>query len=193
MTGRLQPGDIPVMVRAARIAAERHRYLNACTDEVGRLLQVLAGQHPNERIGEIGAGYGVGTAWIASGLATGTRLLTIDNNPDAVEAIRRQFGDHGLIEVFEGDWQFILQHGPFNMLYINVDEAKDAGAEDVIDALAIGGLAVINDLTPYEYQPEATRDTPDPVRERWLENPRLRGVEILVTPKSAVILATRWR
>lgn len=193
MTGRLQPGDIPVMVRAARIAAERHGFHNACTDEVGRLLQVLAGQHPGQLIGELGAGYGVGTAWIASGLTPGTRLLTIDNNPDAVEAIHRQFGDHGSIEVLEGDWQYILQHGPFNMLFVDVSEAKDAGAEEVIDALTIGGLAVIDDLTPFEYQSETERGVPDPVRERWLDNPRLRSVEVLVTPQSAVILATRWR
>ncbi len=189
MTGRLQPGDIPVMVRAARIAAERHGFANACTDEVGRLLQVLAGQHPDQLIGEIGAGYGVGTAWIASGLTPGTRLLTIDHNPKAVEAIRQQFGDHGSIDVLEGDWQFLLQHGPFNMLFVDVADAKDAGTEDVIDALAIGGLAVIDDLTPLEFPQEHQ----DPVRDRWLDNPRLRSVEILVTPQSAVILATRWR
>lgn len=189
MTGRLQPGDIPVMVRAARIASERHGFANACSDEVGRLLQVLAGQHPDQTIGEIGAGYGVGTAWIASGLVPGTRLLTIDHNAEAVAAIRQQFGDHGSIEVLEGDWHLILQLAPFNMLFVDVSEAKDAGAEDVIDALAIGGMAVLDDLTPLEYRPEGY----DPVRERWMDNPRLRSVEILVTPQSAVILATRWR
>lgn len=193
MTGKLHPGDIPLTVRAARIAAERLGFTSSCTDEVGRLLQVLASMFPEGSIGEIGSGCGAGTAWIVSGLAPGAQLVTIDNNPDAVEAVQHQFGDHSSVEVLEGGWQFILQHGPFSMLFVDVSEAKDAGAEDVIDALAIGGLAIIDDLTPVEFWPDEWKDKPDPVRERWLENPRLRSVEILVTPRSAVVLATRWR
>lgn len=189
MTGKLQPGDIPVMVRAARIAAERHGFTSACSDEVGRLLQVLAAQHPEKTIGEIGSGFGVGTAWIVSGLAAGARLLAVDHDPQAVEAIRQQFGDHGAVEVIEGDWRVILQHGPFNMLFVDVDEAREHGVQDIVDALAVGGLAIIDDLDPLE----APREQQNPVREQWLENPRLRSVEVLVSPEASVILATRWR
>lgn len=193
MTGSLMPGDIPMTVTAARIASDRLGFKGSCSDEVGRLLQVLAAQFSNAQIGEIGAGCGVGTAWLASGLAPGASLITIDTQPEAVAAVRMQFGDHGAVEVLEGNWQLILQRGPFAMLFVDVSEAKGAGAEDVIDALAIGGLAIIDDLTPVAQWPEEWHGKPDPIRERWLENPRMRAVEVLVTPSSAVILATRWR
>lgn len=193
MTGKLVPGNIPVMVRAARIAAERLGYTSSCTDEVGQLLQVLASQFPGELIGEIGGGCGVSTAWMASGLAADTRLVSIDNDPDVVEATRSQFGDHASIEILQGDWRSMLDRGPFAMLFVDVSEAKSTFVDDVIDALKIGGLAVLDDLTPYEHWPEEWKGKPDPVRQKWLEHPRLYGVEILVTPLTAAILATRRR
>lgn len=193
MTGKLVPGNIPVMVRAAHIAAERLGYAGSCTDEVGQLLQVLACQFPGEVVGEIGGGCGVGTAWMASGLIGDSRLISIDNDQAAVEATRTQFGDHASIEILHGDWRTILDRGPFAMLFVDVGEAKRNYVDDVIDALRPGGLAVLDDLTPYEHWPEEWKGKPDPVRQKWLENTRLHGVEILVTPYSSAILATRRR
>jgi predicted O-methyltransferase YrrM len=193
MTGRLTPGKIPIMVRAAHIAAQRLGFDSSCSDEVGHLLQVLASQFRGETIGEIGAGCGVGSAWIASGLSPDSRLITIDHDPAAVEAARTQFGDHGSVAVLEGDWRTILDHEPFAMLFVDVRDAKTRGMNDVIEALRPGGLAVLDDLTPYDHWPEDWKGKPDPLRVAWLEHPRLLSVEIMVTANSAVILATRRR
>ena len=54
----------------------------------------------------------------------------------------------------------------------------------MLELLAPGGLVVIDDLTP-------SRPGPDPVREFWLGHPDVFGVELLVTPTVAVILAAR--
>lgn len=193
MTGQLVPGNIPIMVRAARIAAQRLGFASSCTDEVGQLLQVLASQFPGETIGEIGSGCGVGTAWMASGLPAESRLVTIDSDPEAVAAARTQFGDHGSVEVLEGDWHDILGRGPFAMLFVDVKDAKNRGIEEIIEALRPGGLAVLDDLTPFEHWPDEWKGRPDPLREIWLEHARLLSVEIMVTATSAVILATRRR
>lgn len=193
MTGQLVPGNIPIMVRAAHIAAERLGFENSCTDEVGQLLQVLASQFQGETIGEAGAGCGVGSAWIASGLSSDSRLITIDNNPEAVAATRTQFLDHSSIDVLEGDWRELLNLGPFAMLFVDVNEAKNRYVNEIVDAMRIGGLIVLDDLTPYEHWPEEWKGKTDPLREQWLENPRLLAVEIMVTATSSVILATRRR
>ena len=62
---------------------------SACTPQVGRLLQVLAAGKPGGRIGEQGTGAGVGTAWLASGLAGGATLLSVDVSPRCADATRR--------------------------------------------------------------------------------------------------------
>jgi predicted O-methyltransferase YrrM len=192
VTGEL-PGNIPLMVRAARVAAERLGYQNACDDATGMLLHVLASQFTGETIGEIGGGCGVGTAWIASGLTADTRLFTIDNNEAAVASARSQFNDHSQVEILLGDWPAILVQEPFAMLFVDVDAARNDAVDDIVDALRPGGLAVIRDLTPLDRWPEEWRGRPDRLHHNWLEHPRLRSVEVMVTPDSSVILATRRR
>jgi hypothetical protein len=46
-------------------------------------------------------------------------------------------------------------------------------------------------MTPEALWPEEWRGKPDPVRDFWLADPRLRAVEILTTPRTAAILATK--
>lgn len=192
MTGQL-PDNVPVMVHAAHVAAERLGFTRSTIDEVGQLLELLVSQFPDEVIGEIGGGCGVGSAWMASGLQKGSRLVTIDNDPELVESVRSRFGDHSQVEILLGDWRLILDRGPFAMLFVDVAEAKEEQVDAVIDALRPGGLAVIDDLTPHDHWPQEQHGVPDVVRDRWLHHPRLRAVELLVTPTSAVILATRRR
>jgi predicted O-methyltransferase YrrM len=142
-------------------------------------------------VGEIGTGYGVGTAWMAHGLAPSTRLVTVELEVQAAQAAASLFDGQDNVEVIAGDWRELLSHGPFNMLFIDAGEAKANDPEPVLDALAPGGMAILDDFTPLDQWPEEWRGRPDPVRNFWLHNPRLASTEILVRPDSAVILAVR--
>lgn len=55
----------------------------------------------------------------------------------------------------------------------------------MIDLLTPGGVLVKDDMTP------GRPIKGDPVREVLLLDPRLRSVELLTTPESAAIVATR--
>ena len=55
----------------------------------------------------------------------------------------------------------------------------------------VRGIAVLDDLTPEDQWPPEWRDEPDPVREFWLNDPRLAATEITVSHDMAIILATR--
>jgi hypothetical protein len=57
--------------------------------------------------------------------------------------------------------------------------------EALLPLLVPGGLLVKDDLTPGRPIPG------DPVREFLLQDPRLAGAEILTTPTTAAIVATR--
>ena len=184
-------GAIPPLVRRAMDLADRLRFDASCTPEVGRLLRVLAGQVRGGVIGELGTGCGVGAAWLASALAPAAALVTIELDGERAAAARGIFAGLANVRVLGGDWHDLLPHGPFALFFADATDAKQRGADLLVEALRPGGLVVLDDLTPEEHWPAEWRGKPDPVRERWLHDPRLAATEVRVAPTMAVILAAR--
>jgi predicted O-methyltransferase YrrM len=184
---------IPPLVQQATALAGEMGFASSCTAEVGRLLCVLAGACAHGRIGEIGTGCGVGTAWMADRLAPGVELWTVEIDARRAALARCLLRGVPGVQVLTGDWQTILPHGPFALLFADAPAAKVGAPEQVLAALAPGGLLVLDDLTPEDQWPPEWRGRPDPVRAWWLNEARLAATEIRVAPAAAVILATRLR
>lgn len=190
---RAMIGVPPLVTRALRLAEELE-FRHSCTPEVGRLLRVLGSALGEGVVAELGAGCGVGTAWIVGGLNPATPFVTVERNPARAAAVRALFAEVPNVRVIEGDWRAILPHGPFAMLFADVAAAKGTEAEAALATVRPGGLLVLDDLTPEErWGPEqrAQWGGGDPVRAFWLNDPRLVATEVLTTPESAVLLATR--
>ena len=149
---------------------------------MGELLHLLAAQRGRARVGEIGTGVGVGTAWLAAALPPGVPLYTVEGDPARAEASRKLFADDPDVVVLEGDWRLLEAEAPFDLLFVDARPAKADPA--AIGLLAPGGTALLDDLTP-------GYGDPDPVRELWLRHPRLAAAELTLTPTMAVILAVR--
>lgn len=181
----------PPLVARAEALAEHLGFEQSCLPEVGRLLAVLAASIDRGVIGEMGTGTGVGAAWIASSLRPGVRFVTVEIDGERVEAARGLLRDVPDAEVITGDWRLILDSGPFALLFADGGKAKATEPETLLNVLASGGTIVLDDLTPEDQWPEEWQDQPDPVRDFWLNDPRLIATELLTTPSSAVILATR--
>ncbi len=181
----------PPLVERATALAERLGFTQSCWPEVGRLLAVLAGSVRGGVIGELGTGCGVGTAWMASALAPDTTLLTIELDAERAEAAREILAPVPNVRVLHGDWRELLPHGPFDLLFVDGGGAKRDEPELALAALRPGGVVVLDDLWPAGIEPPELRDQPDPVREFWLNEPRLAATEILTGPRMAVIIATR--
>lgn len=121
----LQPGltayddvsRLPSRVWKAVEESRRHDYPLACLPEVGRLLQLCAGLRGVERICELGTAYGVGAAWIESGMAPSATLLTVEVDPDRARAAAALLADNPAIEVLSGDWSLTLERAPFDLLF----------------------------------------------------------------------------
>jgi predicted O-methyltransferase YrrM len=77
----------PPLVQAAERLAARAGFERSCAPEVGWRLRVLAATVTDGTIAELGAGYGVGAAWLASGLRPGVRLLTIESDWTRASAV----------------------------------------------------------------------------------------------------------
>jgi len=73
------------------------------------------------------------------------------------------------------------QEAPFDLLFADGDRSKYH--EELLGLLAPGGTLLLDDLTPgYEGR--------DPVRELWLDHPRLVAAELQISPREAVIVGT---
>ncbi len=182
---------VPPLVERAMDLAERLGFTQSCWPEVGRLLAVLTSSVRGGTIGETGTGCGVGTAWMASALSPDTQLLTVELDAERAEAARELFESVPNIRVLQGDWHELLSYDPFDMVFVDGGSGKREEQEVVLDALRPGGLVVLDDLWPQGMKPSELRGKPDPVREFWLNDPRLAATEILTGPRMAVILATR--
>lgn len=178
---------VPPLVERALALAEELGFERSCTEEVGRLLHVLAASRGRERVAEIGTGTGVGAAWIVSALAPGTPFYTAEVDAARGAAATALFASDPNVHVLVGDWRDLLPpEAPFDLVFF--DAAKQArpveDGELVVGLLAPGGIAVLDDLTP-------GREGPDPVREFWLGRPELVATELLTTPESATIVGVR--
>ncbi len=189
---------VPALVQDALALAERMGFAHSCLEEVGRLLRVLASSVRDGVIGEIGAGTGVAAAWMVSDLAPAAHFVTVELDGPRATAVQQLLQPVPNARVIQGDWHNILEHGPFDLLFVDAAPAKASPGEGVnremeriVRAMRIGGVIVMDDLSPEEYWPEEWRGRPDPVRKVWLNDARLTATEVLTTPRTTAILATR--
>lgn len=173
---------LPPLVERALELSELAGFTRSCSPETGRLLQVLAGQRGRTRVAEIGTGCGVGSAWILSALDPAVAFVTVElDRQRALEAAELLSGDENA-KVVEGDWRKVLPaEAPFDLLFADGGRAKHH--EQVLDLLAPGGSLFLDDLTP-------GHEGRDPVRELWLDHPRLLAVEVQISPREAIIVGT---
>lgn len=182
---------LPELVRGAVAASRAHGFANSCRPEQGRLLQVLAAGAPR-RIAETGTGCGVGLAWLASGAPSGTRLISVERDPERARVAADVFRDRDSVEVLQGDWRRIEEHGPYDLLVLDGGgQAKGNGTADPARLLAAGGTVVVDDFTPATTWPPRFDGAPDRPRLHWLEHPELRATEIRLAPDLSVIVGTR--
>jgi predicted O-methyltransferase YrrM len=135
---------------------------------------------------ELGTAFGVGAAWIESGLRPGATLLTIELDADRAAAARTLFEGSDSVEVVAGDWRLALDRGPFDLLFSDGGPKRAPGdPEKLAPLVRAGGLLVLDDYTP---------DHPDPddiSRRIWLDNASYRAQEIMVSREASVIVAVR--
>lgn len=183
--------ELPEGVVRALELATRLGVQNSCIPDVGRLLRVLVAGTGAGTVAELGTGCGVGAAWMLSGLKEDQRFLSVEADLTRHQAVTVLFAGVPNARFVRGDWRDILSDAPFRLVFVDVGEAKDEGAEEVVQALAVGGMALLDDFTPVEHWPPEWRDKPDARRAFWLNHPRLFATEVRTTARTAAILAVR--
>jgi predicted O-methyltransferase YrrM len=150
--------------------------------EVQRLLSVLAA---GRRCAEAGTAFGEGAEAIAS---TAQSLVTAELDPERARLARGRLQTLANVQLLEGDWREQLPpHGPFDLLFLDGGGVKHEPEQHLPHAVALlgaNGLLVLDDFTP-------GREAGDPARAAIAANPELVSVEILTTPSTSAIVATR--
>jgi predicted O-methyltransferase YrrM len=188
--------EVPELVHRAESLAIAMRFELSSIPEIGRLLAVLVSLRPRGRLAEIGSGCGVGSAWIVDAMGPEAEFVTVEADAERAGAVSRLFADQRQVRALHGDWHDLLPpEAPFDLLFFDGGNWKrgdvEAESEAALELVARGGLVVIDDLTPESLWPEEWRGRPDPVREFWLADPRLRAAEVMMTPETAAIVATK--
>lgn len=151
----------PLVVRAQALAREigfpltrqeaGHAGSSASLPDVGRFLAVLAAGCTGGRIGELGTGVGIGTAWMASAMPADCLLITVETDDHRATKARELFADDPRVEVITGDSMRILSGmAPFDLLFADGGVSDEA---DLIDLLRLGGRILRDDITPLRALP----------------------------------------
>ena len=152
------------------------------------MLRTLAAKTEVERACELGTAFGVGAAWIASGLKTNASLVTVELDEHRATAATKLFAHTPAVTVFHGEWTLSLQQAPLDLLFSDGGPKREPGdAEKLLPLVRVGGLVVLDDFTA------AGADNADASRRMWLENPTYDAHEVKVTKDDSVILAVRPR
>lgn len=150
--------------------------------EVRRLLATLA---VGRRCAEAGTAFGEGAAAIASAAAS---LVTVESDPARAHVAHERLAGLENVELVVGDWREELPpRGPFELFFLDGGGYKHE--PEVLGPIAVRllerrGVLVIDDLTP-------GRADHDPARAFLLEHAELVATEILTTPETAAIVASR--
>ncbi len=176
----------PARVWEAVELSRSHNFPLACLPQVGQLLQLCAGLRGIERACELGTAFGVGAAWIESGLRPGATLLSIELDAGRAAAAQALFAATDSVEVVAGDWRQALDRGPFDLLFSDGGPKRKPGDPEMLAPLVRpGGLVLLDDYTP-DYP-----DADDISRRIWLHNRRYRAQEIMLSREASVIVAVR--
>jgi predicted O-methyltransferase YrrM len=192
MSGYEREDQVPPLVWSAVASARARGGQLACLPEVGRLLQVLAGTATGKRIAELGTGFGVGAAWILSGMTGDTELVSVE-----IDAARARVAGDVLsvdrrVRVVAGDWQRAQEWAPYAMVFSDGGPKHEPDAPELLaPLLGPGGLVLLDDFTPCSAWTSEQRRLwqDDPTRRLWLRHPRYRCVELQLGAQVAVLLA----
>jgi predicted O-methyltransferase YrrM len=159
---------------------------------VGALLASLAAAAPaTARIVELGTGAGVGLAWIVYGLGErdDASVYTVDTNEELLATVAAA-GWPGYVQFVHDDGAHaVREFAPFDLVFADAVGGKLEGLEGTIDALAPGGVLIVDDMDPALHTDDGLLEQLGAVRDQILGDPSLVAAELDFA--SGVIVATK--
>ena len=141
----------PDLVRTIEAVGAGGRFTMSSEPATGALLRSLAATKPAGRLLEVGAGIGVGAAWILDGMDCHARLTGLEVH-HGVAAVCRDLLKHDkrveIITTDASEWLTAYDGPPFDFVFIDTTIAKFQRRDLVYRHLNPGAVVVADDLIP---------------------------------------------
>jgi len=163
---------------------------------VGLVLAVLAAGCHGGRIGEIGTGVGVGSAWLASAMPADCTLVTIELDERRAAAAAGLFAADSRVSVLAGDATDLLPpHAPFDLLFADGGWRDPGGFAALVGLVRVGGRIVMDDVTPLAVLPaDSPLRATDVKRDFFFGDSRLISAEVVLPDlRNSLLVGTRLR
>jgi predicted O-methyltransferase YrrM len=161
---------------------------------VGRFLAVVAAGCTAGRIGEIGTGTGIGSAWMASAMPADCTLVTVEIDRGRATAAAGLFEADRRVTVLTGDARDLLPPlAPFDLLFADGGWRDPAGLGSLVGLLRVGGMLVMDDVAPAALPGEESALLAGELkRGLFFGDPRLVSAEVVLPDlRNALLAGTR--
>lgn len=166
----------------------------AAHSDVGALLRSLVAAKPGGRFLELGTGIGASLCWIAAGMDAQSTLTSIDNDAQLCDVVRGYFQNDQRIQIRCMDgavWIDDYQGPPFDLIFADAWPGKYSHLAQTLDLLKVGGLYVIDDMSPQPNWPEGHQQKAEALLARLTELQELQIAQL--NWSTGVVIATKRR
>ena len=166
---------------------------SACLPDAGRFLAVLAAGCCGGRIGELGTGTGVGSAWMASAMPADCTLVTAENEAKLAGAARALLASDSRVEVITGDAVTVLaDRGPYSLLFADSGLRSAEQFSALVGWLVPGGRIVMDDLVPLGAPQRGSEAADGMKRGLFAGDCRLTWTEVVLPDlRNSILVGTR--
>jgi predicted O-methyltransferase YrrM len=185
---------IPPLVEKIQGIGERAGFRLSSEPQTGAMLRTLAASKPGGRFLEVGAGIGVGSAWLLAGMDDESRLTTLELAPNVASVCRDLLGHDDRATVVTTDaseWLEAYDGAPFDFVFVDTTVTKFERRDLIYRHLANGALFVADDLLPQEKWTEAHHPRVERFRREIMTEPVL--VPTLLDWASGLVVAAYRR
>ncbi|MEM7380464.1 MAG: class I SAM-dependent methyltransferase [Bacteroidota bacterium] len=128
---------------------------------IGSLLKTLITSKPDARLLELGTGIGLSLCWMLEGMDSGSRLTSIDNDPELIAIAKNYFGTDPRLNLMCTDgseWLKNYKGEKFDLIFADAWPGKYSEIEIALSLIKPGGFYVIDDMTPQPNWPEGHQE-----------------------------------
>jgi predicted O-methyltransferase YrrM len=147
---------VPLKYEAIKEATNALRFAMASDIYTGSLLKTLAASKPSGRFLELGAGTGLATAWIVSGMDKNSSLTAIENNEILIDVANKNIVDSRVTFLLADAYKWIKDYTgeKFDFIFADAMPGKYDLFDETISMLNSGGLYIIDDMLPQPNWPK---------------------------------------